>query len=170
MTADVFFRAKYPLAILAKALEVLPPHSINAGDIACALQITVSKSSLGPLSLERDLHFVVNAFHGYSHNYACQRKNHPNIVEGVGLEDFETMERFFSRSNSLASSTRHASAYRRRLDVEGFFEQSDEDKYANLGTFILGNYTQALRVLEDTVVCCFGRAVCTRNISIKGCR
>lgn len=139
------------MAILAKALEVLPSHGVNAGDIGCALRITASRSSLGPLVEQKDLHFVVNAFHGYSHNYQCQRENHPNIVEGVGLEDFETMERFFSRSNSLAPGMRHASAYRRGLSAVTFFEQSDQDKYESLGVFILNNYTQAIRVLnKDT--------------------
>ena len=31
-----------------------------------------------------------------THNYACQCKNHLDVVEGVCLEDFETMEHVFS--------------------------------------------------------------------------
>lgn len=91
---------------------------------------------------------MVNAFHGYSHNYQCQRKNHPTVVEGVGIEDFETMERIFSLSNSLATVFRYASAYRRGLLIDAYFRQWDDDKYANLGTFLLNNYRQALDVLD----------------------
>lgn len=62
------------------------------------------------------------------------------------------MERIFSASNALAALIRFASAYRRRLFIATFFGQWDEDKYSNLGTFILKNYLQALETLErDTV-------------------
>ena len=144
-------RAKYPLAILAKSLDVLPPRSAGGMDIACAFKATARKSSLGPLVLERQHEFVVNAFHCYAHAYSCQYKNHPPVVEGTGLEDFETCERFFSNSNGLASVVRHASAYRRGMLVSSWLTQWDEDKYANLGTFILNNYKQALRALRDDV-------------------
>lgn len=40
------------------------------------------------------------------------------------------------------------SAYRRRLYIEAYFQQWDEDKYLNTGTFILNNYRQALGILE----------------------
>ena len=118
-------------------------------DIACGFAITAGKSSLASRIAEKQHKFVVNAFHGYSHNYQCQLKNHPSIVRGVGLEDFETMERIFSSSNALARVTRYASAYRRRLYVDSYFRQWDEDKYTNLGTFILHNYQQALKILEE---------------------
>lgn len=79
----------------------------------------------------------------------CQIKNHPLVVEGVGLEDFETMERIFSFSNALAAILRFASPYRRRLFIDFFFRQWDDDKYLNLGTFILNNYVQALNILDE---------------------
>lgn len=58
------------------------------------------------------------------------------------------MERIFSASNALAALLRFASPYRRRLFIVTFFGQWDEDKYNNLGTFILNNYVQALDILE----------------------
>ncbi|KAK7689644.1 hypothetical protein QCA50_007437 [Cerrena zonata] len=143
--------AKYPLSVVAKSLEVLPASSAGGMDIACGFAITAANSCLAGDIIEKKHKFVVNAFHGYSHNYQCQRKNHPNIVEGVGLEDFETMERTFSSSNALASIIRYASAFRRRLFIDTYFRQWDEDKYTNLGTFILHNYQQALKILNEDV-------------------
>jgi hypothetical protein len=80
--------------------------------------ITVSKSSLGIRFREQGSRFCVNAFHGYAHNYACQLKNHPMFVEGMGLEDLETLERVFSASNAVAPLTRHASAYSRHVFID----------------------------------------------------
>lgn len=140
--------AKYPLSILAKALEVLPPHSASGMDINCGFEITAGKSRLADEIRSKSHKFVVNAFHGYSHNYQCQVKNHPTVVFGVGIEDFETMERIFSASNALAIITRYASPYRRQLLIDAYFHQWDEDKYANLGTFILNNYKQALSTIH----------------------
>ena len=145
------YSAKYPLAILSKALDILPPHSAGGMDIACGFKITALKSSLAPLILERKHEFVVNAFHGYSHSYQCQHKNHPTVVKGTGLEDFETCERFFSNSNGLAPVVRHCSSYRRGMLTSSWLAQWDEDKYGNLGTFIFNNYRQALQVLRDDI-------------------
>ena len=137
--------------MLSKALEVLPASSASGMDINCGFSITVGNSSLSEHARSADHHFVVNAFHGYAHNYVCQKKNHPTVVSGCGLEDFETMERIFSASNALASITRYASPYRRRLLIDAFFRQWDKDKFENLGSFILNNYKQALSILERDV-------------------
>ena len=67
------------------------------------------------------------------------------------MEDFETMERIFSASNALATVTRYASPYRRRLFIDTYFQQWDQDKYENLGTFILNNYRQACTTLDQDV-------------------
>jgi hypothetical protein len=104
--------AKYPLAIIAKATEVLPPNFIGAYDISCEFSKTVMASSLGHAFKSRGGQICVNAFHGYSHNYACQLQHHPNIIEGTGLEDLETLEHIFSSSNQLATVIRYATAFR----------------------------------------------------------
>lgn len=90
----------------------------------------------------------VNAFHGYSHHYACQVSNHPNVIPGTGIEDFETLERVFSASNEVAPLVRYASAYRRRMFVVMHFRQWDLDKYTNLSTMLYGNYAQALSLID----------------------
>ncbi|KAG6895281.1 hypothetical protein C0992_002165 [Termitomyces sp. T32_za158] len=141
--------AKYPLAIIAKALELLPAGFLTAYDIGCSFDGTIDRSSLGPLFKERRCTCCVNAFHGYSHNFLCQVQYHPSIIKGMGLEDLETLERVFSSSNQLAPVTRYMSKHRRRVFIDLFFRQWDEEKYENLGTMLLNNYTQALRIIND---------------------
>jgi len=94
----------------------------------------------------------VNAFHGYTHNWACQKENHPNVIRGLGLEDLETLERVFSASNAVAAVTRCATAYRRHVFIDMFFRQWDEEKYQNLATMLWNNYRQALDIVEHESV------------------
>ena len=143
------FRAKYPLAIISKILEHLDDNVMCAYDIGCAMETTVNRSSLGPEATRRNLKFCVPAFHAYSHNHACQLLYHPYNISGMGIEDVETLERVFSGSNALAPITRYMSPFRRRLFIEAYLRQWDEDKKLNTGTFILGNYTQALEIVEQ---------------------
>jgi len=142
-------RAKYPLAIMSRALQVLGPRLLQGYDIGCVFQKTIASSSLGPLFTDTQSRCCVNAFHGYSHNFSCQVKNHPNTIEGMGLEDLETMERVFSSSNAVAGVTRYASAYHRRVFIDMFFQQWDNDKYQNLGLMLFNNYKQALSIISD---------------------
>jgi hypothetical protein len=145
---DVDSRAKYPLAMVAKVLEVLGERTLGAYDIGCGFSKTVLGSSLGPTFVDKQSRLCVDAFHGYAHNYICQSVHHPLVIEGAGLEDFGTSERIFSASNALAPVIRHASAYRRHAFLDLFFKQWDEDKYANLGTMILNNYRQAQHIIS----------------------
>ncbi|KAI0702856.1 hypothetical protein BC835DRAFT_1263436, partial [Cytidiella melzeri] len=140
--------AKYPLATVAKVLDTIGQDTLGGYDIGCAFLSTIQRSSLAPTFAEKNGHFCVCAFHGYSHCHTCQMQFHPNNITGAGLEDLETMERIFSASNQLASVSRYASPYRRRLFLEAYFRQWDEDKALNTGTFILNNYKQATDVLE----------------------
>ena len=148
-----FRSAKYPLAIIAKALDVFRDRWVCAFDVGCSFQATVQSSpKLAKRFKDSGSRICINAFHGYSHCYLCQLRYHPNIIEGSGLEDFETLERVFSSSNQLASTTRYASAFRRRLFIEAYFKQWDEDKYLSLGTFLFNNYKQALKIAEQGTI------------------
>ncbi|KAF8814021.1 hypothetical protein BYT27DRAFT_7071949, partial [Phlegmacium glaucopus] len=158
--------AKYPLAIIKQALTILGVKLLAGYDIGCAFEKTIRTSSLGPLFSASNSRCVVNAYHGYSHNYACQCKNHPSVIEGMGLEDLETMERIFSASNEVAGVTRYATAFRRRLFIDMHFQQWDEEKYRNLATMILNNYQQALKIInEDQAI--LEETLNTRNISAE---
>ncbi|KAF9490629.1 hypothetical protein BDN71DRAFT_1511118 [Pleurotus eryngii] len=143
--------AKYPLAMVAKALQVLSDRILIGYDIRCSFKSTVASSTLS--SQAQAMRFCINTFHSYSHSYSCQVNNHPNIIPGMGLEDLETLEHVFSLSNQLAAVVCYSSAFQRRLAINAFFQQWDEDKYLNLGTMILNNYKQALWILnEESIV------------------
>ena len=135
-------------------MDTLGPRLLIGYDIGCVFGGTILSTSLGERFRESGSRTCVNAFHGYSHNYPCQRKNHPNNIAGMGLEDLETLERIFSSSNSLAAVTRLASAFRRRLFIEMHFKQWDEDKYSKLATMLHDNYNQARDIIDRD-----GRAV-----------
>lgn len=145
-------RAKYPLAITSKCLEVLGRRLLIGYDIGCTFSKTIASSLLGPQFKEQECRCCVNAFHGYSHNFACQKQNHPNVINGMGLEDLETLERVFSCSNQLARIIRYSTSFRRRLFIDMHFKQWDEDKYLNLGTMLFNNYVQALDIIKTDSV------------------
>jgi hypothetical protein len=144
-----YYSAKYPLAMVSKALDVLGGKNLYAYDIGCSFWSTILSSSLGSRFQESGSRFCVNAFHGYAHNYCCQLKNHPNFIKGAGLKDLETLERVFSSSNHVVPLTRYASAYNRHVLIDMFFQNWDNDKYLNLGTMLHNNYVQALRIIQE---------------------
>ena len=138
---------KYPLAIVAKALEKISGKKLFGYDIGCAFGETVLYSSLKDTFQNSGSRFCVNVFHGYSHSYDCQCQHHPNIVPGIGIEELETLEQIFSASNQLAPVIRYSSPYRRVSFIHAFFRQWDAEKYANVGLFLYNNYTQALDII-----------------------
>ncbi|KAG6886804.1 hypothetical protein C0992_002291 [Termitomyces sp. T32_za158] len=143
--------AKYPLAVMAKALEVFKQFLLGY-DIGCTFAITIKNSSLGPDFRNNGCCCCVNAFHGYSHNYLCQLRNHPNAIEGVGLEDLETLKHVFSSSNVLGAVTCYMSAYRRQIFIDLHFQHWDHEKYANLANMLYQNYRQALKIIENNTL------------------
>lgn len=150
----MFASARYPLAIVAKALEVFNSEQpvLFGYDIGCSFKETIKKSLLGPLFEQWQWCCCTNAFHGTAHNYACQIENHPNVIEGIGLEDLETLERVFSASNHVASITCYASRFHRRVFIDLFFQQWNAEKYMNTGIMLYNNYIQATKILESETV------------------
>ncbi|KJA19679.1 hypothetical protein HYPSUDRAFT_143435, partial [Hypholoma sublateritium FD-334 SS-4] len=70
-------------------------------------------------------------------------------VDGLGLEDLEGCECFFSKSNALAGSTRYASVFHRHQSISEFCKHVDAfETYQNLSTFLYNNYKQALAILD----------------------
>jgi hypothetical protein len=133
-------------------MEILGDKILNGYDIGCAFQSTVRSSSLRSRFESSGNRLCVNVFYGYAHNYACQLKNHPNFIDGMGLEDLETLERVFSSSNYVSPLTCYASAYNRRVFIDLHFRTWDDDKYQNLGTMIYNNYVQALKILDEDAI------------------
>lgn len=92
-------------------------------DVGCSFEGTIRHSlKVGKLFEGLQSCLCVGAFHGYSHEYSCQVSYHLNMIDGVGLEDFETMEWIFIASNKLALIVRYATAYRRRLLIDVYFQ------------------------------------------------
>ncbi|KAI0640521.1 hypothetical protein C8Q79DRAFT_1004171 [Trametes meyenii] len=141
--------AKYPLAIVTKALETLAQRLLIGYDIGCTFGGTIDRSSLGPEFQQLKCRCCVDSFHGYSHSHRCQTKHHPNVIAGTRIEDLGGMEQIFSSSNQLAPVIRYASKYLQRLLIDMYFKQWDEDKYLNLGTMLLHNYRQAIEIIVD---------------------
>ena len=80
-------------------------------DIGCKFGTMLNHSELGPRARELDYRALVGSFHGHAHNRLCQLSFLATYVKGMGLEDLEGCERFFSKLNVLASSLRYASIF-----------------------------------------------------------
>ncbi|KAJ3554016.1 hypothetical protein NM688_g3321 [Phlebia brevispora] len=102
--------AKYPLTIIAKILE-LRGHA--------------AQEFVGWEWLRKERKMIINAFHRYSHNYACQMLNYPSCIASMELEDFEIMEQVFSSLNRLAPVIWHTSAYHCHIFIDMYFQQWD---------------------------------------------
>jgi Kyakuja-Dileera-Zisupton transposase len=149
-------------------LDVFGEDLAAGYDIGCGFEITLDHSPLGEKAREKNHRCLVGAFHGHAHNRLCQSRFLATYVEGLGLEDLEGCERFFSKSNALAPGTRHASTFHRRQAIAEYARFTDKfETYANLskslhtlhgdsltyflhiiGTFLYNNYKQALSILE----------------------
>ncbi|KAJ7134942.1 hypothetical protein C8R43DRAFT_894543 [Mycena crocata] len=141
--------AKYPLAVVE---ELLAAFGMNLGagyDVGCHFGTTVANSELGEEAQEKNLRCLVGSFHGHAHNRLCQLSFLATYVEGMGLEDLEGCERFFSRSNGLAKSCRYASRFHRQQEITTYVKHFDSfETYANLSKFLVTNYRQALSILK----------------------
>ena len=52
---------------------LLEDHLLFGSDMGFTIQKTISSSSLGPCFKEKNCKYIVNTFHGYSHNWECQK-------------------------------------------------------------------------------------------------
>ncbi|KAB5588232.1 hypothetical protein CTheo_8328 [Ceratobasidium theobromae] len=142
--------AKYGLAMVDKLGNVFGGKLLIGYDIGCTFNKTVSRSPLvGPIAQKLGLSFCVGAFHGYSHNRACQLSYHPLYVEGAGSENFEGCERLFSSTNATAITTRHASAFHRRQHISLHLTGWNTTKRCNLGSVLKSKYVATLKVIEN---------------------
>ena len=127
---------KYLLAIVNKLINVFGADLAVGYDIGCKFKSTVN-NALGEKARQNRNTCLVGAFHGHAHNRLCQLSFLTTYVEGLGLEDLEGCEHFFSKSNALASFTRHASTFHRRQAIVEFSKYNDTfETYANLSKFI----------------------------------
>jgi hypothetical protein len=133
LLANYSHSAKYPLAVIEVLLEAFGAGIGGGYDIGCKLRTTLARSELGPRARALDYTMLVGAFHGHAHNRLCQLHFLATYVKGMGLEDLEGCERFFSKSNALASSLRYASVFHRHQKMVEFMKHMDNfETYPNL--------------------------------------
>jgi hypothetical protein len=102
-------------------------------DVGCKFGRTLLRTSLKDLATKLHYRSLIGLFHGHAHNRLCQLRNLGTYVDGQGLEDLETCERCFSKTNDLAPSTRYATTFHRRQAYSNYFEHLDRhDTYENL--------------------------------------
>jgi hypothetical protein len=129
--------AKYPLAMTKVLLEAFGPDLGIGYDIGCQFEKTVKKSPLGETATRLNFHSLIGSFHGHAHGRLCQLSKLATYTEGLGLEDLEGCERFFSKSNGLASSVRYASVFHRQQSIVHYMRHTDNyETYANLSMTI----------------------------------
>ncbi|KAF7371676.1 hypothetical protein MVEN_00023800 [Mycena venus] len=140
--------AKYPLAIVDELLDMFGKNLGIGYDIGCHFEATIKKSLLSERAKEKLLTMLVGAFHGHAHNRLCQLKFLATYVKGLGLEDLEVCEQFFSQSNALAKPVRYASRFHRQQEITTYIKHFDSfETYTNLSKFLCNNYQQALGIL-----------------------
>ncbi|KAJ7349571.1 hypothetical protein DFH08DRAFT_996667 [Mycena albidolilacea] len=142
--------SKYPLAVTDCLIEHLGQSIGNGYDVGCDFRTTIKKSPLAARAAQCNFRCLVGAFHGHAHNRLCQLRNLATYVLGLGCEDLEGCERFFSGSNALAKSCRYASRFHRQQEITAYVKHHDSSHtYANLR-----NYKQAVETLkkEDTLL------------------
>ncbi|KAF8156396.1 hypothetical protein K438DRAFT_1986820 [Mycena galopus ATCC 62051] len=126
---------KYPLAIENALMDVFGKDIGFGYDIGCGHAKTLKNSPLGPKAKE--------------HNFRMLLKYLATYVEGMGIEDLEGCERLFSKSNGLSRSVRYASVFHRKQTIRAYLAHLDTfDTYANLSTFLVNNYKQAVSILD----------------------
>ena len=99
-------------------IDTFGPDLAVGYDVGCRTETTINKTPLlGEKARLNNHKCLVGAFHGHAHNRLCQSQFLATYVLGLGLEDLEGCERFFSKSNALASSTQYASGFHRRQSI-----------------------------------------------------
>ncbi|KAJ7813877.1 hypothetical protein B0H14DRAFT_3090238 [Mycena olivaceomarginata] len=139
--------AKYGFAITAHLLNVLGEVATGY-DIGCKFGKMVRMHPvLSSLAAANNYKSLVGAFHGHAHCRRCQLKNLTTYVEGVGLEDLEECESYFSKSNALASTTRYSTVFHRQQAITTYLKHADTvDAYQGLSTVLANKYRRALKI------------------------
>ncbi|KAK7040640.1 hypothetical protein R3P38DRAFT_2513560 [Favolaschia claudopus] len=139
--------SKYALSVVAHLLKVLGKLAVGY-DIGCLLdKLVKAHPELSALAEEKGFKALVGAFHGHGHNRLCGVDYLMTYVEGVGLEALEGCESFFSKSNALASTTRHASRFHRQQAITTYLKHTDTfDTYSGLVSLLSSKYRRALEV------------------------
>jgi hypothetical protein len=114
-------------------LDAFGPKIGGRYDIGCKFGITLAHSPLGHRAKAFKYQALVGSFHGHAHNRLCQLRFLATYIKGMGLEDLEGGERYFSKSNALTGSIRHASVFHHKQKIVEFAKHMDQNEtYQNL--------------------------------------
>ncbi|KAJ7789588.1 hypothetical protein B0H14DRAFT_3094898 [Mycena olivaceomarginata] len=140
---------KYPFSITVHLLKVLGEVGIGY-DIGCRFgKMVRMHPALSSLAASNNFKALVGAFHGHAHNRRCQLTHLSTYVKGMGLEDLEGCETFFSKSNALASTTRYATAFHRQQAISTYMKHADTaDAYQGLSLLLANKYRRALKIKQ----------------------
>lgn len=131
-------RAKYPLAVIVKLMDVFGDNLGGGYDIGCQFKTTLDNSPLGSCTCSLHYTSLVGSFHGHAHCWLCQLDHLARYIPGLGLEDLETCKCTFSKLNSLAPTTCYSSVFHRQQAITSYFEyNNDYEVYANLCMFTM---------------------------------
>ncbi|KAJ7774334.1 hypothetical protein DFH07DRAFT_866024 [Mycena maculata] len=138
---------KYGFAVTAHLLRVLGEHG-NGYDIGCEYaKRCKSHPVLSKLAAKNNFKSLVGSFHGHGHNRRCQTRNLTTYVKGVGLESLEGCEAYFSKSNTLAATTRHVSRFHRQQAIVNYMKHTNKfDTYQGLSLVLCSKYQRALEI------------------------
>ncbi|KAJ7445930.1 hypothetical protein FB451DRAFT_1343603 [Mycena latifolia] len=138
--------AKYGFAITNHLLRVLGELGLGY-DIGCKYgKMVRAHPGLAKLAADNNFKSLVGAFHGSAHKRSCQLDNLATYVEGLGTEDLEGCESFFSKSNALASTTRYSTVFHRKQAITTYMKHTDTfDTYQGLASLLCGKYRRALK-------------------------
>ncbi|KAK0228965.1 hypothetical protein IW262DRAFT_1293645 [Armillaria fumosa] len=126
-------QVKYPLAVVEKLLQVFGDCLGIGYDIGCKFGGTVRQSPLGELAETKQLRML-----------------------GLGLEDLETLEHFFSKSNALAGGIGYASCFHHCQRISWYLkhiDHSDSFEHLNIidGHSALQKSMQELGINDEKV-------------------
>ncbi|KAF8145176.1 hypothetical protein K438DRAFT_1992115 [Mycena galopus ATCC 62051] len=140
--------SKYGFAVVQHLIKIL--GEIASGyDVGCKFGAQVKAHPvLSKLAADNKYVSLVGAFHGIGHGRICQTENLPTYVKGVGAEALEICEAYFSKSNALASTTRHATRFHRQQAITTYMKHTDAfETYHGLSALLCSKYRRALEVL-----------------------
>jgi hypothetical protein len=160
-------RSKYPLAVTDVLLRAFSERLGVGYDIGCKFGTTILQSPLSDAATKLNHRSLIGSFHGHAHSQRCQLSYLATYTQGLGLEDLEGCERFFSKSNSMAKSVRYTNWFHCQQIINHYLRHTDTfDTFLNLskyyfyqslvtgliftpGKFLMNNYHQALQILES---------------------
>ncbi|KAJ7233282.1 hypothetical protein B0H12DRAFT_1028580, partial [Mycena haematopus] len=139
--------AKYGFAIMEHLIRVLGELGLGY-NIGCKFgKMVRMHPALASLAADNNFKALVGAFHGQAHNRLCQLDNLSRYVKGMGLEDLEGCESFFSKSNALAATTRYSTAFHRQQAITTYLKHADTaDTYQGLSLVLANKYRRALKI------------------------